>query len=88
VESTDITGFFDSAGADYAAGGLGVLRVMVAASLFVGVNSVYFAIKRVHDEFRGMGLSSVSGFLDAGAVVVDARGVFEWEGAKGMGFLL
>jgi len=28
-------------GAEYAAGGLGVLRVMVAASLFVGVNSVY-----------------------------------------------
>ena len=28
----------------------------------------------VHDEFRGMGLSGVSGFLGAGAVVVDVRG--------------
>ena len=28
----------------------------------------------VHDEFRGMGLSGVSGFLGAGAVVVGVRG--------------
>jgi len=36
-------------GADYAAGGAGVLRVMVVASLFVGVNYVYFAIKRIRE---------------------------------------
>ena len=41
-------------GEDYAAGGAGVLRVMVAASLFVGVNSVYFAIKRVQKDVRGL----------------------------------
>jgi len=41
-------------GAEYAAGGLGVLRVMVAASLFVGVNSVYFAIKRVQKDVKGL----------------------------------
>ena len=29
----------------------------------------------VHDEFRGMGLSGVSGFLGAGAVVVDGVGL-------------
>ena len=33
-----------------------------------------------HDEFRGMGLSGVSGFLGEGAVVVDAGEV------KGKGF--
>ncbi|MCK4730897.1 MAG: hypothetical protein KAT65_00435, partial [Methanophagales archaeon] len=33
----------------------------------------------VHDEFRGMGLSGVSGSLGAGAVVVDVRGMFEGE---------
>ncbi|NOQ33538.1 MAG: oligosaccharide flippase family protein [Methanosarcinales archaeon] len=41
-------------GADYAAGGLEVLRVMVAASLFAGVNYVYFAIKRVQKGVRGL----------------------------------
>ena len=33
-----------------------------------------------HDEFRGMGLSGVSGFLGAGAVVVDVRGMLDAEG--------
>ena len=33
-----------------------------------------------HDEFRGMGLSGVSGFLGAGAVVVDVRGMLGAEG--------
>ena len=41
-------------GADYAAGGVAVLRVMVVASLFVGVNSVYFAIKRVQKDVKGL----------------------------------
>ena len=40
--------------ADYAAGGIGVLRVMVLASLFVGVNYVYFAIKRVQKDVKGI----------------------------------
>ena len=31
----------------------------------------------VHDEFRGMGLSGVSGFLVAGAVVVDVKSADE-----------
>ena len=30
-----------------------------------------------HDEFRGMGLSGVSGFLGVGAVVVDVREMIE-----------
>ena len=41
-------------GAEYAAGGAGVLRVMVVASLFVGGNSVYFAIKRVQKDVKGI----------------------------------
>ena len=40
--------------ADYAAGGVGVLWVMVVASLFVGVNYVYFAIKRVQKDVKGI----------------------------------
>ena len=30
-----------------------------------------------HDEFREMGLSGVTGFLGAGGVVVDVRGMFD-----------
>ncbi len=41
-------------GAEYAAGGAGVLKVMVVASLFVGVNKVYFAIKRVQKDVKGI----------------------------------
>jgi len=41
-------------GAEYAAGGVGVLRVMVVASLFVGVNYVYFAIKRIQKDVKGI----------------------------------
>ena len=39
-----------------------------------------------HDEFRGMGLSGVSGFLGEGAVVVDVRGMFDAGVVEGMGF--
>ena len=35
-----------------------------------------------HDEFREMGLSGVSGFLGAGAVVVDVRGMLGEEGVE------
>ena len=41
-------------GAEYAAGGVGVLRVMVVASLFVGGNSVYFSIKGVQKDVKGI----------------------------------
>jgi hypothetical protein len=34
----------------------------------------------MHDEFRGMGLSGVSGFLGAGVVVVDVRGMVGGDG--------
>ncbi|CAD6490180.1 MAG: hypothetical protein KFBDDELM_00058 [Candidatus Argoarchaeum ethanivorans] len=37
-----------------------------------GVDGVIVTV--AHDEFRGMGLSGVSGFLGAGEVVVDVRG--------------
>ena len=40
----------------------------------------------VHDEFRGMGLSGVSGFVGAGAVVVDVRGMIDGEEVEGKGF--
>ena len=39
-----------------------------------------------HDEFLGMGLSGVSGFLGAGAVVVDVRGMFDGDEVEGKGF--
>ena len=66
-------------GADYAAGGEGVLRVMVVASLFVGVNYVYFAIKRVQKDVKGIGwgFEDVRGFMDEGAVLVDVRGMLD-----------
>ena len=49
-----------------------------------GVDGVIVAV--AHDEFRGMGLSGVSGFLGAGAVVVDVRGMFGGAGVEGEGF--
>jgi len=39
-------------GQDYAAGGLGVLRLMIFASFFVVVNNVYFAIKRIQKDTK------------------------------------
>lgn len=79
-------------GAEYAAGGLGVLRVMVVASLFVGVNSVYFAIKRVQKDVRGiMVLSGVIGGMLVGLGYVfmtmfGAVGVgYAWLVANGVG---
>lgn len=41
------SGARDGFGVDYAAGGAEVLRVRVVASLVMGVNRVYFAIKRI-----------------------------------------
>ena len=37
----------------------------------------------VHDEFRGMGLSGVRGFVGEGVVVVDVRGMIEGKEAEG-----
>jgi len=36
----------------------------------------------VHDDFRGMGLEDLRGFMDEGAVVVDVMVVFEGEGVE------
>ncbi|MEA1868686.1 MAG: hypothetical protein U9N61_09475 [Euryarchaeota archaeon] len=38
---------------------------------------LHITARRAHDEFRGMGLSGVTGFLGVGGVVVDVRGVFD-----------
>lgn len=45
-------------GADYSAGGIEVLRVMIVASLFVGVNNVYFAIRRIQKDVKGIAILS------------------------------
>lgn len=54
-------------GKNYAVGGLEVLRVMVIASLFMGVNQVYFAIKRIQKDMHGVVVLSgvLSGLLIA-----------------------
>jgi len=49
-----------------------------------GVDGVIVTV--AHDEFRGMGLSGVSGFLDEGAVLVDVRGMFGGDEAEEKGF--
>jgi len=79
-------------GAEYAAGGVGVLRVMVVASLFVGVNYVYFAIKRVQKDVRGLVVLSglVFGLLvGLGYVFMLEFGVvgvgYAWVVANGVG---
>ena len=67
--------------------GLGVKALddmlQVADYYLKGVDGVIVAV--AHDEFLGMGLSGVSGFLGAG-VVVDVRGVFDVGEVKGKGF--
>jgi UDP-N-acetyl-D-mannosaminuronate dehydrogenase len=49
-----------------------------------GVDGVI--VTAAHDEFRGMGLSGVSGVLGDRAVVVDVKGMIDGAGAEGMGF--
>lgn len=85
-------------GAEYAAGGVEVLQVMVVASLFVGVNSVYFAIKRVQKDVKGLmvlsgvifGLVVGSGYLFmimfgvVGALVCVGGGEWGWGGGGGV----
>jgi len=39
-----------------------------------------------HDEFRGMGVENLRGFMDEGAVVVDVRGMIDAGEAEGKGF--
>ena len=79
-------------GANYAAGGLGVLRVMVVASLFMGVNYLYFAIKRIQKDVRGIVvLNGVIGGLlvGFGYVFMTVFGVvgvgYAWVVANGVG---
>jgi O-antigen/teichoic acid export membrane protein len=41
-------------GTDYSANGFEVLRVMVLASFFVAVNSIYYSIKRIQKDVKGL----------------------------------
>jgi len=45
-------------GPDYAAGGLGVLRMMIAASFFVALNVMFFSIKRIQQDMGSLLLLS------------------------------
>jgi O-antigen/teichoic acid export membrane protein len=79
-------------GADYISGGLGVLRVMVMASLFVGMNSIYFTIKRVQKDVKGIVVLSgvICGLLlGSGYVFMTVFGVvgvgYAWLVANGVG---
>ena len=79
-------------GADYASGGLAVLRMMVVASLFVGVNYVYFAIKRVQKDVKGLVVISgvIGGLLvGLGYVFVVMFGIvgvgYAWLVSNGIG---
>jgi len=45
-------------GTDYSENGLELLRVMVLASIFLAVNSIYFAIKRIQKDVKGLVLLS------------------------------
>jgi O-antigen/teichoic acid export membrane protein len=79
-------------GANYAAGGVEVLRAMVVASLFVGVNQVYFAIKRVQRDVTGIvvlsgvifGLLVGFGYLFMGMYGVVGLG-YAWVVGSGVG---
>ncbi|MGP8321438.1 MAG: nucleotide sugar dehydrogenase [Methanosarcinaceae archaeon] len=51
-----------------------------------GVDGVIVTV--VHDEFRGMGLEDLRGFMDEGAVVVDVRGCLMLGWWKGWGFII
>ena len=45
-------------GTDYSANGFEVLRDMVLASFFVAVNSIYYSIKRIQKDVKGLVLLS------------------------------
>jgi O-antigen/teichoic acid export membrane protein len=81
-------------GKDYAIGGLQVLRVMVIASLFMGVNQVYFAIKRIQKDISGVVVLSgvISGLLiGLGYVFMAMFGIvgvgYAWLVGNGIGSL-
>ncbi len=57
--------FHKKSSKNYPLGGVTILGCGAKALM----DGVIIAV--AHDEFRGMGLSGVSGFLGAGAVVVD-----------------
>ena len=67
-------------GADYAAGGVTVFGQPAATDISCTSEIPLPGLAKMdgvavaHDEFRGMGLSGVSRFLGAGAVVVERRG--------------
>lgn len=82
-------------GVDYAIGGQDVLQIMVAASLFVGINSVYFAIKRVQKDVKGLVVLSgvVGGLLVGfGYVFADMFGLvglgYAWLVSNGVGSVM
>ena len=39
-----------------------------------------------HDEFKKMGLEDIGKFMNAKPIIVDVRGMFDGEAAKGKGF--
>ena len=80
--------------AEYAAGGVNVLKVMIAASLFAGVNSTYFAVQKVQNDLKGLiVLSGLIGVLVVGTgyVLMPMFGVvgagFAWLVGNGIGSL-
>lgn len=82
-------------GADYATGGQDVLQIMVAASLFVGINSIYFAIKRVQKDVKGLVVLNgvVGGLLVGfGYVFADMFGLvglgYAWLVSNGVGSVM
>ena len=80
--------------AEYAAGGVNVLKVMIAASLFAGVNSTYFAVQKVQNDLKGLiVLSGLIGVIVVGTgyVLMPMFGVvgagFAWLVGNGIGSL-
>lgn len=81
-------------GADYASGGVEVLRAMIVASLFVGVNYIYFAIKRVQKDVKkivvlnGVICGLLLGFGYVFMLMFGVVGVgYAWVVANGIGSL-
>ena len=58
--------------------------VKSSANLCVKVDCVIVAV--VHDEFKKMKLDDIRKFMNNKPIIVDARGMFDEEKAKGTGF--
>ncbi|MEZ5336054.1 MAG: oligosaccharide flippase family protein [Methanolobus sp.] len=67
----------------YAAEGSGLLRLMIVASLFTGVNSIYFAIKRIQKEIKELVI--VSGIIGL-TVLVSSYLFLNLLGLEGAGY--